>query len=78
MTAALFAGIDRVVYGSVVRPPNAKGRPMFAYSAKEFARASALRCRVDGPIEEALCRALLDDPIVRRYTAECAKDKVLL
>jgi tRNA(Arg) A34 adenosine deaminase TadA len=77
MTAALFAGIDRVVYGTTVRPPNAKGRPMFAYSAKEFARASTLRCRVDGPIEEALCRALVDDPIVQRYKARYAKEKVL-
>jgi tRNA(Arg) A34 adenosine deaminase TadA len=79
MTAALFAGIDRVVYGTVVRAPNAKGAPMFgAYSAKDFARDSALKCRVDGPIEEALCRALVDDPIVQKYKALCAKDKIRL
>jgi len=78
MTAALFAGIDRVVYGTVVRPPNAKGRPLFKYSAKQFARDSALRCRVDGPIEEALCRALVDDPVVQRYKTRCANDKILL
>jgi tRNA(Arg) A34 adenosine deaminase TadA len=78
MAAAVFAGIDRVVYGTVVRPPNAKGRPMFAYSAKEFIRESTSRCRVDGPIEEALCRALIDDPVVRHYRAECAKHKILI
>jgi tRNA(Arg) A34 adenosine deaminase TadA len=78
MTAALFAGVDRVVYGTVVRHPNASGPPLFAYNAKDFARDSALKTRVDGPIEEALCRALVDDPIVKRYQARCAKDKILL
>ena len=63
MTAALVAGVDRVVYGTVVRRPDAKGPPAFAYSAKEFARNSIFRCQVDGPVEEALCRALVDDPL---------------
>jgi tRNA(Arg) A34 adenosine deaminase TadA len=78
MTAALFAGIDRVVYGTVVRHPDATGPRMFAYNAKDFVRDSSLKCRVDGPIEEALCRALVDDPIVQKYKKRCAKDKILL
>jgi tRNA(Arg) A34 adenosine deaminase TadA len=78
MTAALFAGVERVVYGTVVRPPDSPHPPLFAYSAKKFARSSALTCRVDGPVEELLCRALVDDPVVRRYAAKCAKKHVLL
>lgn len=79
MTAALFAGVDRVVYGTVVARPDAKGPPLFKYSAKEFVRTSTtLRCRVDGPVEEALCRALVDDPVVVKYRARFAKKKILL
>jgi tRNA(Arg) A34 adenosine deaminase TadA len=78
MTAALFAGVDRVVYGTVFRRPDAKSPPLFAYSAKEFAKNSTLRVRVDGPVEEALCRALIDDPVVRKYREQMAKKKIFL
>jgi tRNA(Arg) A34 adenosine deaminase TadA len=67
MTAALFSGLDRVVYGTVVRRPDATTPPLYAYDAKSFAASSLFKCAVDGPVEEALCRALVDDPDVRSY-----------
>jgi tRNA(adenine34) deaminase len=76
MTACLWAGLDRVVYGTVVRPPNSPHPPLFDYSAKEFATKTRFKCVVDGPVEEKLCRALVDDPIVQRYMARLAKKNI--
>lgn len=67
MTATLFSGIGRVVYGTVVRRPDATTPPLFDYGAKSFVDQSGFDCVVEGPVEEALCRALVDDPRVRRY-----------
>jgi tRNA(adenine34) deaminase len=78
LTAALMAGLDRVVYGTVVRRPDAKGPPLFDYSAKKFAARSQFRCQVTGPVEEALCRALVDDPVVREYVARHGRKGVFI
>jgi tRNA(adenine34) deaminase len=77
MTACLWAGLDRVVYGTVVRPPDSPHPPLFNYSAKEFAKRSRFKCIVDGPVEEPLCRALVDDP-VQRYMARLAKKNIYI
>ena len=76
LTACLWAGLDRVVYGTVVRPPDSPHPPLFDYSAKEFATRSQFRCVVEGPVEEELCRALVDDPIVQKYFAKLAKKHI--
>ena len=78
MTASLFSGLDRVVYGTVVRRPDATNPPLFSYSAKAFVTESRFTCRVDGPVEEQLCRALVDDPIVQKYFAEQGAQGVFL
>ena len=78
MTACLWAGLDRVVYGTVVRPPDSPHPPLFDYSAREFATKTRFQCIVDGPVEEKLCRALVDDPIVQRYVARLAKKNIYI
>ncbi len=78
MTACLWAGLDRVVYGTVVRPPDSPWPPLFDYSAKEFAAKSQFKCVVEGPVEEKLCRALVDDPVVQRYMAKLAKKNIFI
>lgn len=77
LTACLWAGLDRVVYGTVVRNPASKQPPLFDYSAKEFVKKSLIfKCQVDGPVEEALCRALVDDPVVQKYIAKLGKKNI--
>jgi tRNA(Arg) A34 adenosine deaminase TadA len=78
LTAALFAGLDRVVFGTVVRPPDSTNPPLYPYNAKDFARSSLFKCPVDGPVEEGLCRGLVDDPVVRAYIARQGKRGVFI
>jgi len=78
MTACLFAGLDRVVYGTVVRPPDSTRPPLYPYGAKEFAASSVFKCVVDGPVEEKLCRSLVDDPVVQRYIGEQGKKGIFI
>jgi len=61
MAAAMFSGLDRVVYGTVLAPPGSTSPPLYPYRAKAFAGSSLFRCQVDGPVEEAACRAVIDD-----------------
>jgi tRNA(Arg) A34 adenosine deaminase TadA len=67
MTAAMFAGLDRVVYGTVLAPPGSTRPPLYPYSAKAFAASSLFPCKVDGPVEEEACRAVIDDPRPQAY-----------
>jgi tRNA(Arg) A34 adenosine deaminase TadA len=78
MTACLWAGLDRVVYGTVVRRPDSPHPPLFDYSAKEFAKKSLFKCVVDGPVEETLCRGLVDDPVVQKYMSRLAKKNIFI
>jgi tRNA(Arg) A34 adenosine deaminase TadA len=67
LAAALFCGLDRVVYGAVLAPPGSTRPPLYPYGAKAFAESSLFPTRVDGPVEEAACRALIDDPRPQAY-----------
>ena len=78
LAASLFSGIDRIVYGTVVRPPDSDRPPLYPYSAKEFARSSLFKTAVEGPVEEKLCRALVDDPAVRAYISRQGKKGVFI
>ena len=78
MTAALFSGLDRVVYGTVVRRPDAVGPPLYDYGAKRFVAASLFKSTVEGPVEETLCRALVDDPRVRDYISRQGKKGIFI
>jgi tRNA(adenine34) deaminase len=61
MANALWAGLDRVVYGATIADANRHCRQI-QISAKEVARRSDMTCTVDGPILRAECYALFTHP----------------
>jgi tRNA(Arg) A34 adenosine deaminase TadA len=61
MSDALWAGVDRVVYGATIEDANRYCKQI-QISAREVARRSDMVCIVDGPIERAACLALFENP----------------
>jgi tRNA(Arg) A34 adenosine deaminase TadA len=61
MANALWAGLDRVVYGATIADANRHCRQI-QIPAKEVARRSDMTCTVDGPILRAECYALFTHP----------------
>ena len=61
MSDALWAGVDRVVYGATIEDAN-KYCNQIRISAREVVERSDMKCVVDGPVEEAKCVALFTDP----------------
>ena len=57
MANALWAGLDRVVYGATIADAN-RFVPQIHIDAKEVARRSDLHCIVDGPVLRDLCVTL--------------------
>ena len=60
MSAALWAGIDRVVFGATIADAN-RHCHQIKISATEVAARSDMRCIVDGPILRDECYALFTD-----------------
>jgi tRNA(Arg) A34 adenosine deaminase TadA len=61
MANALWAGLDRVVYGATIADANKHCRQI-RVSAREVARRSDMACVVDGPVMRAECYALFTHP----------------
>ena len=61
MANALWAGLDRVVYGATIADANRHCRQI-QIPAKEVARRSDMTCTVDGPVLRAECYALFTHP----------------
>jgi tRNA(Arg) A34 adenosine deaminase TadA len=61
MANALWAGLDRVVYGATVEDANRYCRQIHIPAA-EVARRSDMQCEVVGPFLRELCNTLFDDP----------------
>jgi tRNA(Arg) A34 adenosine deaminase TadA len=61
MANALWAGLDRVVYGATIADANRHCRQI-QVPAKEVARRSDMTCTVDGPFLRAECYALFTHP----------------
>jgi tRNA(Arg) A34 adenosine deaminase TadA len=61
MANALWAGLDRVVYGATIADANRHCRQI-QIPAKELARRSDMTCTVVGPILRAECYALFTHP----------------
>jgi tRNA(Arg) A34 adenosine deaminase TadA len=57
MANALWAGLDRVVYGATIDDA-AKHFPQIYIYAKDMPALSDLKCVVDGPLERDLCYTL--------------------
>jgi tRNA(Arg) A34 adenosine deaminase TadA len=69
MANALWAGIDRVVFGATIADASLYC-PQIHISARAVARRADMRCRVDGPMLRALCRSLFVHPrVVKAFRA---------
>jgi len=65
MACALWAGLDRVVYGATIEDANRFCRQI-QIPATEVASRSDMMCTVDGPIEQEACVALFTHPNMQR------------
>ncbi len=65
MACALWAGLDRVVYGATIADAN-RFCLQIQIPAVEVARRSDMKCIVDGPIEQAVCVALFTHPNMQK------------
>jgi tRNA(adenine34) deaminase len=76
MANALWARLDRVVYGATIEDAN-RYVLQIHISAKEVARRSDMPCIVDGPVLRELCSTLFTHPNMQRAfrTWATSKDK---
>jgi tRNA(adenine34) deaminase len=65
MANALWARLDRVVYGATIADAN-RHVPQIHIGAKELARRSDMHCVVDGPVLRGLCVTLFTHPNMRK------------
>jgi len=65
MANALWAGLDRIVYGATIEDANRYVRQI-QISAKEVARRSDMVCIVDGPVLRELCNTLFTHPNMQK------------
>jgi tRNA(Arg) A34 adenosine deaminase TadA len=65
MANALWAGLDRVVYGATIADAN-RFCKQIQIPATEVAERSDMICVVDGPIEQELCLTLFTHPNMQR------------
>jgi len=65
MSNALWAGLDRVVYGATIEDAN-RYCMQIQIPAREVERRSDMRCVVDGPVMRELCASLFTHPKMQR------------
>jgi tRNA(Arg) A34 adenosine deaminase TadA len=65
MANALWARLDRVVYGATIEDAN-RYTMQIHISATEVARRADMVCDVDGPFQRELCNTLFDDPRMQK------------
>ena len=65
MANALWARLDRVVFGATIRDAN-RFVVQIHISAKEVARRSDMPCIVDGPVLRDLCNTLFTHPNMQK------------
>ena len=75
MANALWAGLDRVVYGATIADANRFCNQIFIPAAEVAAR-SDLRCEVTGPIENELCLTLFTHPNMQRAFRTWRTDRI--
>jgi len=68
MANALWAGLDRVVYGATIADAARHCRQIYV-PAREVARRSDMECVVVGPVLRELCNTLFDHPNMVRVFA---------
>jgi tRNA(Arg) A34 adenosine deaminase TadA len=65
MANALWAGLDRVVYGATIADAN-RFVPQIHIDAKEVAQRADMHCIVDGPVLRELCITLFTHPNMQK------------
>jgi tRNA(Arg) A34 adenosine deaminase TadA len=65
MANALWAKLDRVVYGATIADAN-RFVPQIHIDAKEMARRSDMHCIVEGPVLRGLCVTLFTHPKMQK------------
>src|SRR3984885_3151729 len=65
MANALWARLDRVVFGATIEDAN-RYTMQIHISATEVARRADMLCDVDGPFQRELCNTLFDDPRMQK------------
>jgi tRNA(adenine34) deaminase len=65
MANALWARLDRVVFGATIEDAN-RYTLQIHISANEVARRSDMECVVDGPFLREVCNTLFDDPRMQK------------
>lgn len=65
MSAALWAGLDRVVYGATIEDANRHCRQIHIH-ATEVVERSDMSCKVEGPVLRERCYALFTHPNMLR------------
>jgi tRNA(Arg) A34 adenosine deaminase TadA len=68
MANALWAGIDRVVFGATIEDANRYTRQILIPAA-EVARRGDMKCIVEGPILRELCNSLFTHPRILQALA---------
>jgi guanine deaminase len=63
MAAALWSGLDRVVYGASLADVS-RHIDQMRLPARELLAYSDHACEVTGPVERAACNALFEDPVM--------------
>jgi tRNA(Arg) A34 adenosine deaminase TadA len=66
MACALWAGLDRVVYGATIADAARFGHQILI-SAAEIVKRSDMKCVVDGPVERDLCVTLFTNPNTQKF-----------
>jgi tRNA(Arg) A34 adenosine deaminase TadA len=61
MAMALWAGVDRVVYGATIDDAARHCAQIYTY-ARDLVADSDLKCEVAGPVAQPECNAVFDDP----------------
>ena len=65
MACALWAGLDRVIYGATIADAN-RFTLQIQIPAAEVASRSDMKCVVAGPVEQAACVALFTHPNMQK------------
>jgi tRNA(Arg) A34 adenosine deaminase TadA len=76
MANALWAGLDRIVYGATIADAN-RFCLQIQIPAAEVAARSDMQCVVAGPIERAACVAVFEHPNMQRAFKTWSSGKVM-
>jgi tRNA(Arg) A34 adenosine deaminase TadA len=76
MSNALWAHLDRVVYGATIEDAN-RHTLQIHIPAKEVVRRSDMSCVVDGPVQRRLCNTLFEDPRMQKAFKSWSSSKFL-